>query len=403
MYSSRCNLVFLPVLLGLWVGLPSVGLLVAQESSPQTNSPSQWVLGLADSDPQVRRLAEFRLLAAGDEVVPALEVGVQSFDLEVSSRCSVLLEKIKLRERGRVSKLFLVENKPVDPSLNLAAWPAFRAFVGGDGIAVRRMFLAMCHKLPTVFEDYGIRGEQSAPALAKTAATVLNKRKDSGRNSISAGIAFLFLTDLAISKREPGVDGSLFDDAETTEFVEYFTNASFPRLPNNDSRPAFQKLVARWILQQKAAGFVSDSLLFRFVHQSRNKLLLEHLMGEYDSFDASLKLQYLDVVMTVAAQEKAKGWRSLLVWLEEALADDTIAVRTRRKNNPSEELAVTMRMLAQGTLAQAIRQSLATGEPVKSEGVFGSFELSGNPFRIVADEQEQTRLEKYLESHLNRE
>ena len=60
-------------------------------------------------------------------------------------------------------------------------------------------------------------------------------------------------------------------------------------------------------------------------------------------------------------------------------------------------------MLAQGTLAKAIEQSLATGEPVKSEAVFGSFEFSGTPFLIVAQEQEKKRLNEYLESNLNRE
>lgn len=403
MNSLTCNSVSLSILVGLLIGLQPFGSLVAQEGSQETDSPSQWVSDLADSDPQVRSRAGVKILAAGDEVMPALESGVRSFDLEISSRCSILLEQIRRRERERISKLFLVEDKPVDPSLKLAAWPEFSAFVGGDEIAVRRMFLRMCDTCPAAFEEYGIRGEQNSAALAKTATTVLTKGKESEGNSFYAGIAFLFLTDLAVEKRDPGADGSLFDDAEMSEFVEFFTSGSFPKRAYRDSRSAFQRLIADWILQQKAAGFVSDSLLFRFVHQSRNKVLLQHLKDQYDSFDASLKMKFIDLVTVVATRGNEKDWQSFHVWLEDALVDDTVAIRTRRKKNPSKELVVTVRMLAQGTLARAIKQSLATGEPVKSEGVFGSFELSNRPFLIVADEQEQERLKEYLESNLNRE
>ena len=405
MNTSICNLVSPPILLGLGLlfWLPSFDSLAAQESSQQTDSPSRWVSELADSDPQVRRLAEFALLAAAEDVVPALEVGVKSYDLEVSSRSNILLEKIKLRRKRRISKLFLVEDQPADPSLNLAAWPEFRRFVGSDEIAVRRMFLRMCDELPSVFENYGIRGQQSAAALAKIAAAVLTKGNGSKGDALAAEIAFLFLTDLANEKRDGSTSGELFDEAEMGEFVAFFTSDSSGRWRRIDFEPAFSRLIADWMLQQKAAGFVSDSELFRFVHQSGNKALLQRLKDQYDSLDVSLKLKFIDLVTAVVAREKKKDWRGVHAWLKDALVDDAIAIRTRRKKNPSKELTVTVQMLAQGTLAKAIEQSLTTGEPVKSEAVFGSFEFSGTPFLIVAQEQEKKRLNEYLESNLKRE
>ena len=135
----------------------------------------------------------------------------------------------------------------------------------------------MCDELPSVFENYGIRGQQSAAALAKIAAAVLTKGNGSEGGALAAEIAFLFLTDLANEKRDGSTSGELFDEAEMGEFVAFFTRDSSGRGRRKDFEPAFSRLIADWMLQQKAAGFVSDSELFRFVHQSGNKALLQRL------------------------------------------------------------------------------------------------------------------------------
>ena len=397
-HVSVCFAVCL-LLLALQAGPMSV----AQEVSPETDSASQWVSELASADPKIRREAESKILAAGDEALPAVKSGLKSFDLEISNQCTILLEKIKRRHREQIAKRFLEEDAATAAAVDLAAWPQFREFLGSNDLPTRRLFLEICDTLPSAFEDYGIRGEKTADALMEKANAILIKEQSTGELPIVSTAAFLFLSKLAADAETKQDDAKvLLDKADSFVVVEFLSSYSVvSSLTDSESRTAIEGVVADWFLKQKAAGFVSESDLFRFVYQTQNLALLEDLKARFDSFDASQKRKFIDVAAKAASWEEKKGWVNCRVLLEGALDDDTIAIETRLKKDPSEKIKVTVGMLAEGVLAHAIKQSVATGEPVKSEQLFGSYEFSGDSFSFVADDAERKKLADYLDSKTN--
>lgn len=382
----------------LLLSLCLVSALQAQQDAAADNSPEQWVSDLANPNPQLRRAAEFHLLAAGSETLPAVRAGMRSFDIEIASRCKVLFERIEIQRRERIAEQFLSENQAAAANdIELKAWPAFKAFADSEDALAKKLFLEMCDELPLVFEDYEIIGEQTAAGLKKSARLIFVGEENANASAVSRAIAYLFLADLATSRVADDEAKDLFDKVESLEAVHYFSNYSNSEVVRqSDFREIIESCFSKWVKRQETFKRISEEAKYRLIYKTGNRPLMRDLEKDFGSLSVSQKLKFIETVSNATSEEE--DYDSCHKWLKEPLADETVAISTRVRKSPAKKIDVSIGRLAEGILAIAIKRSSKTGEPIKTEAVFGSYPYSSSPFLIVADESEREQMADLLKS-----
>ncbi len=356
-----------------------------------------WIARLADADPDLRKEAEIELLAAGEKALTATRAGSNSSDLEISSRCRILVEKIEKERRTRVSKIFLADEATQDDLIAFPAWAAFRDFNNSEDIETRKLFLRMCKELSSVFVDYKISGEKDAASLKKKARLLLVPGDSYKGSTVAQTIGFLFLSDLAVKSLQGKQPKELFSMVETLEalrFISNYSNSSMIR--DSEFRNLIELRIAEWVSYWESEGRISEEAKLNMIYQTSNLNLIQTLEASYESLSVEQRIRFIDIAYRASSNKKKESWIACRNWLKKPLDDETTAVQSRVRKEPAAKVVVTIKMLAEGVLAKAIKRSAGMGEPVKTEPIFGSFPFSKSAFVIIRKEQERKTLSEYL-------
>lgn len=398
----------------MWLQLTALGVLIClsvfapratAQDRASNDQPEQWVARLADPDPKLRQEAESKILAAGESSLSAVRAGMKSIEMEVSNRCKILLEKLLLQRRKRISAIFLAEDYEKEDLADFPTWIAFREFVKSEDIAVRKLFLKMCDELPSIFEDYELVDSDDAAALKKHSRLVLVPENNKRLSSVASTIGYLFLADQATKAYSDGDSKDLFNNVETLEAIQHFSGYANARgIRASEFRSVIESRLADWVVQWEAAGRVPTDAKFDLIFQTSNMQLVEQLNEKYESLNVEQRMKYIDIVSRATSDKKNDSWLICRKWLKNPLNDETIAVRSRVRKEPAKQIAVSVSMLAEGVMARAIKKSVGTGDPIKVDTVFGSFPLSSTAFAIVRNEKDRVLLAEYLakSSHSSR-
>jgi len=372
--------------LALAIGL-AISVAVSNAQVNESDSVEQWIARLADPVPAVRNNAEREILAIGEDALPLVRQGLRNGNLEIHNRCRTLLEQLETRRKARLAKVFM-EAASGDESLKqFPAWQVFEQFAEDQSIESRKLFLKMCDSIPLVFSDYDFKVEQTGPALKQAARLALVKGKHPSATADVLLVAYLFLSDRA-SKSNESSSEPLFDSVEILEGLNFISNSEHAQVVRqSDFRIVVDAVVARWIKSQGENREIPDSTMFSLVYETTNPLLIDDLVRNYDSFDNSMKLNFIDIVSRAVAGKKGAGFDRCIEWFAKTIEDESTVLNSRFQKRPAEKIAVTPKLLAETVLAEILNKDLQSGEKIEFEKIFGIYPRSGKVFLIIKSEK----------------
>lgn len=400
MYKTFTRKIMLVPLLAMLLSACLVPSLSLFGQVGKEDSVERWISELANPAPTVRENAEAQILALGEEAMPLVRIGLQSSDLEISSRCKFLLDRLEVQRRQRLSKLFLEAAEGDDALANFYAWPEFARFADDQTVLCRKLYLEMCEKIRLVFTDYDFAVDQNGPALKQAARLALIPEKHPSVSSDILLVAYLFLSDRAERSVEQSADagsGSLFNSVEILEGINFISNSNHASVIRNSKyRKIIDVVVADWVLSRKEAYKIPDGTIFKLVYETQNSPLIDSIARNYGDLDRSKKLSFIDIVARAAGQKKSIGLDQCIKWLGKPLADNSTLVNSRFRKNPAEKVEVSAARLAEAVLAKRLASDVENPLSVELEKVFGIYPRSGKGFLIIKSQKDRQLLSEAI-------
>ena len=372
----------------------------AQDEDSESVDVSALILKLDDVDPKVRERTEAAILKLEEKAIPELRNAIRHSSLEVKRRCVILFEKIELKQQSRIAEIFLAEDFDERELSKFEAWNSFFEFTQSNDVATRKMFLNMCDQIPSVFENYGIKGEQTAQALKQLARLILIPNKHPTAKSESIVLAYLFLVQQA-EKVHVDSDEDLFSEVEILEAVSFFsTNQHAIVGKNSSNRKVVDRVVALWVKGKEPFESATDPSRLKLIFHTSNLDLIAELESEYESMEPATKLKYLDIVSRAFSTKDKSALKQTWELLEKPLADEAIVAESRFRKRPAEKVDVSIKLLAESKLAGLLRTSGENAEQIELDSVFGAYPLSLLQFSIIKKQIDRESLSRRVQARI---
>lgn len=365
----------------------------------ETRSPQQLAQALSHVDEHVRANAEQALLKLGDDAIEVLEAGCKSVDIDFSSRCSSVLEKLLKQLDEEKAKAFLEVTGEEEE--RFVAWLKFKSIVGEDSKESREFFQRFVCDSSEHFKNCRLRGaENDDPASAVAFA-----KKIGELSTYRASNAGRFLVDLMARERLE----KHRDSPEVKSFREQLELNTIGTLrwlhsspPGNyyktDKRQEFfSKLLVEWYDALPDTPEIIRAGKQRLILASQSKALIGKWLAQYAGLDRDKKVELLDILDSSTRSKKDIDAMTIASWLAPTLKDEQVLMTTRFLNRPGKKQEVTARRFA---LAVAYRNLFARGEikEFPQATVFGKFPLTSTPIKLLVDrEAEEAVQAKILE------
>lgn len=270
------------------------------------------------------------LISIGTPAKSQIALGLRDSDLEIKTRCELIMSEIQHRERNELMARFLTE--PVDPDL-LPGWDRFVALAGDDEAAkglysmmlreewmfVQDMITATADRVPATMRTVG--HESSPPSVVPSVNQLLVNRclmlqnsMRTHRSTIKEGTLCALLFTASLDGVELTQPGTLLGFCTRTECQRYFFSGS--------RRDILMKLLSKVILKPQG----DETMAQRMYLAARYGIPEGVQLARKTVADQSVRTYVRQSAILLVARF---GDQSDYPELEKLLSDDTVSIQAR--------------------------------------------------------------------------